>query len=143
MTSESTSEYLSLEQTTDLELDDRIASGITNKRRKAPYSAIARVFHEPHRFAILSSLCAADDQLCFTQVKTLTALTDGNLNRHLYALQEAGVIHMTKSFVNLKPRTTIQITREGLDGFNAYLVALAKVMKRTRRSVREKCAAIG
>ncbi len=70
-------------------------------------------------------------------------MTDGKLNRHLYALQEAGVIHMTKAFVNLKPRTTIHITREGLDGFNAYLVALTKVMKRTRRIVRDKCRARG
>ena len=106
-----------------------------NNTEKAPFAALERVFHEPNRLAILSALCGTDEQLSYSQVKKICGLTDGNMNRHLTALQDEGVIRLTKAFVDLKPRTTIHITEKGLARFNEYLVALDEVLKSTRKRV--------
>ena len=52
--------------------------------RDNPFEALERIFHEPSRMAIMSALCAADGGLTFNELKERCALTDGNLNRHLF-----------------------------------------------------------
>jgi len=110
---------------------------------KSPFQALEKLFHEPNRLAIMSSLCAADHGLTFSQLKDECALTDGNLNRHLKVLRESRAIRIEKKFVDDKPRTTIFITDAGLDRFSDYLEALADIMKQTRATLpaRSKTAA--
>jgi len=92
-----------------------------------------RLFHEPNRLAILSALASADGEgLSFGELRVLCRLTDGNLNRHLAALEEEGVVRVTKTFVERKPRTTITPTSKGLDRFAAYLAALEHVLEEAR-----------
>jgi DNA-binding transcriptional ArsR family regulator len=98
-------------------------------------SALERIFHEPNRMAILSALCAASEALTFTELKTLSGLTDGNLSRHLKALEEAGVIRIRKSFVGVKPQTSVALTDKGLKRFEEYLSALADVLKKAKQAV--------
>lgn len=98
-------------------------------------NALERLFHEPNRMAILSALCAAGDDLTFTEIKSLTGLTDGNLSRHLKALEEAGVIRIRKAFVGVKPRTTVALTDKGLKRFDEYLSALSEVLKKAKQAV--------
>lgn len=99
------------------------------KNDKPGAEALERIFHEPSRLAIMSALCAAEDGLTFTELKNVCALTDGNLNRHLKVLDEAGVVKIDKQFVDAKPRTTIQLSKDGLDRFSEYLAALGEVLK--------------
>lgn len=87
------------------------------------YEALERVFHEPNRLAIMSVLCATREGLTFTDLKEACRLTDGNLNRHLKVLEEAGVVRMEKSFVAAKPRTTIFLSAVGTERFTQYLDA--------------------
>lgn len=96
---------------------------------------LERLFHEPSRMAILSALCAAGDPLTFTELKGLSGLTDGNLSRHLKALEEASVIRIHKSFVGVKPRTTVALTEKGLKRFDEYLTALSEVLEKARQAV--------
>ena len=98
-------------------------------------SPLERIFHEPSRMTILSALCAATDPLSFTELKTLSGLTDGNLSRHLKALEEAGVIRITKSFVGVKPRTTVALTEKGVKRLEEYLSALSDVLKKAKQAV--------
>lgn len=98
-------------------------------------SALERIFHEPNRMAILSALCAASEALTFTELKTLSGLTDGNLSRHLKALEEAGVIRIRKAFVGVKPQTSVALTDRGLKRFEEYLSALADVLKKAKQAV--------
>jgi DNA-binding transcriptional ArsR family regulator len=98
-------------------------------------SALERIFHEPNRMAILSALCAASEELPFTDLKSLTGLTDGNLSRHLKALEEDGVIRLRKFFVGVKPRTTVALTEKGLKRFEDYLGALSDVLKKAKQAV--------
>lgn len=97
--------------------------------------ALERVFHEPNRLAILSTLCAADDAISFTELRDQCGLTDGNLNRHLKSLEDAGIIKVKKSFVDRKPRTTVTITSRGLDRFQAYIDALGAALKHAKQSI--------
>lgn len=99
------------------------------------YDALEKIFHEPNRLSIMSAVCAADDGLTFNELKETCNLTDGNLNRHLKVLEEAGVIKIRKTFVESKPRTTVHITKTGLDRFNEYLSALSEVLDKARQSL--------
>lgn len=96
---------------------------------------LERLFHEPNRMAILSNLCAATGPMSFTDLKTASGLTDGNLSRHLKALQDAGIVRVKKTFVGVKPRTTVTLTEKGLKRFDEYLVALSDVLKRAQQAM--------
>ena len=50
-------------------------------------------------------------------------------------LREAGVVRIHKKFVNEKPRTTVSITRTGLDRFQEYLAALQAVLRTAQQAI--------
>ena len=100
-----------------------------------PYDALEKIFHEPNRLAIMSHLCAADGGISFGELRDACNLTDGNLNRHLKALEEAGAVKIAKTFVDAKPRTTISISKTGLDRFGEYLAALSDVLNTASKAM--------
>jgi DNA-binding transcriptional ArsR family regulator len=106
-----------------------------NGKEENVYEALERVFHEPNRLAIMSALCAASEGLTFPELRDTCRLTDGNLNRHLKVLDEAGVIQIRKEFVDAKPRTTVGLSARGLKRFHEYLAALNEVLQRAQRSL--------
>lgn len=106
-----------------------------------PFEALERLFHEPGRLAIMSALCAAGEGLPFTDLKESCSLTDGNLSRHLKMLQDAGAIRLEKSFVGLKPRTTVFLTQAGIESFHQYLEVLEAVLERARSALPASVAA--
>lgn len=106
-----------------------------NESERIRQEALERIFHEPNRLAIMSALCAADDGLTFNELKETCRLTDGNLNRHLKALEESGAVRIRKTFVDLKPRTTVTLSKQGLDRFAEYLEALSDVLERARTAL--------
>ena len=55
--------------------------------------------------------------------------------KNLKVLEEAGAIRVVKSFVGLKPRTTVYVSRKGLDRFMEYLDALAEVLNQARKAI--------
>ncbi len=93
-----------------------------------PFDALEKIFHEPNRLAIMSALCAAEKGLTFSSLREQCGLTDGNLNRHLKVLEDAGAIRIRKEFVKNKPQTTVFISQAGLSRFEDYLVALQQVL---------------
>ena len=99
------------------------------QKDKNPYVALERVFHEPNRLAIMSTLGGAVEGLSFGELKDQCNLTDGNLSRHLKTLVEADAIRLDKRFVGSRPRTTVYLTHAGRDGFVAYLKALEEVLQ--------------
>ena len=99
------------------------------------FESLDRLFHEPSRLAIMSALCASDKPLAFNELKADCALTDGNLNRHLHVLHEAGAVSITKQFVGPKPLTTVAPTDAGISHFNEYLNSLAEVLRQAKQAV--------
>ena len=69
------------------------------------------VIHEKARLGILTSLMTHPDGLLFNDLKELCSLTDGNLNRHLKTLVEAGLVEVWKGFKNNYPQTLCRITQ--------------------------------
>jgi DNA-binding transcriptional ArsR family regulator len=107
------------------------------------YDALGKIFHEPNRLSIMSAVCAADHGLSFGELKEQCDLTDGNLNRHLKVLEEAGAVRIKKEFVDNKPRTTVQMSKKGLDRFNEYLMALNEVLKKAKKALPEESKSKG
>lgn len=106
----------------------------------APYAldALDRVFHERGRLAICSALVGNADGLSFTQLLEACSLTDGNLNRHLHALAELGIVETRRITGKGRPQTIVRITREGRDRFLDYIDALEAVVREVQRSRKRK-----
>ena len=100
-------------------------------------ASIEKLFHEPTRLSILSELCANSEALSFTELKGSCGLTDGNLSRHLSTLEEAGIVKIKKSFVDNKPKTTIEVTSGGRKNFLNYLDALEVVLKNAAKRIKK------
>lgn len=92
------------------------------------YDGLDRVLHEKARLGILASLAAHAEGLLFNDLKTMCALTDGNLNRHLAVLSDAGLVEMWKGASRPRPQTKYQLTPEGRTRFADYISVLEKVV---------------
>lgn len=93
-----------------------------------------RVFHERGRLAICSTLVANADGVSFTQLQDACELTDGNLNRHLHALAEEGIVSTERLTGRGRPQTIVRITAAGRERFLAYIDALEKIVRDVHRS---------
>jgi DNA-binding transcriptional ArsR family regulator len=104
---------------------------MTKREADAPFSydGIDRVMHEKARLGMLSSLVAHPKGLAFSDLKQLVGLTDGNLNRHLAVLQEAGLVEITKNHDGNRPLTTVSLSRSGRRRFLDYLALLEQVVR--------------
>ena len=109
----------------------------TRKRDTAPdldtgrfaYDGLDRALHEKARLGILTSLVAHPDGLKFGELRSLCALTDGNLSRHLDVLKEARLIDLWKGFQGRRPQTIVRMTPEGRRRFVSYLEELERVVR--------------
>ncbi len=102
----------------------------------APYAypGLDRLFHERARLGIVSSLAGRADGLGFSELKAFCALTDGNLNRHLAVLEEAGLVALDKGYEGKRPHTRCHLTEAGRAGFAVYLDALQDVLRKASRA---------
>ena len=100
------------------------------------YSGLERIFHERGRLAVCTCLVANPVGMRFTELQDACALTDGNLNRHLHALAEVGVVEMERVTGRGRPATTVRITVDGRRRFLAYIDELESVV----RDVHERSA---
>jgi DNA-binding transcriptional ArsR family regulator len=95
-------------------------------------SHLDRVIHDRTRLAIMSAL-AVNDILSFTELKTLTDTTDGNLSVHARKLEEAGYVHCDKSFAGRTPRTDFRLSASGRRALEKYLDHMEALIRATRR----------
>jgi predicted ArsR family transcriptional regulator len=95
-----------------------------------------RVFHERGRLAICSTLIARSEGLSFTRLQEACDLTDGNLNRHLHALMEEGIVATERRTGNGRPQTILHITELGRQRFLSYIDALEEIVRDVHRSAK-------
>jgi DNA-binding HxlR family transcriptional regulator len=93
------------------------------------YEGLDRVIHEKARLGVLTSLIGHPKGLAFADLKRLCDLTDGNLNRHLQVLQEAGLVEIVKGFERNRPHTICHLTAVGRQRFLDYLAVLERVVR--------------
>lgn len=97
------------------------------------YDELEQIFHQPRRLELMAELCGAEDGRSFNALKESCSLSDGNLSRHLQALEKAGAVKIKKSFAGSKPLTTVIATAKGREKFVAYLEALEGALKEAER----------
>ena len=88
------------------------------------YSGLERIMHEKARLSILTSLAAHPDGLLFTDLRDLCSLTDGNLARHLQALEDAAMVEVWKR----SKSTLCRISETGRERFLDYIAELERVV---------------
>jgi predicted ArsR family transcriptional regulator len=98
------------------------------------YEGLERIFHERGRLAVCTCLIANPDGLSFTALQDACALTDGNLNRHLHALAETGVVLLERVRGSGRPTTLVRITEPGKARFLAYIDELEAVVRAVNAS---------
>lgn len=91
-----------------------------------------RVIHDRTRLAILAALAAAD-ALAFTELKSITGTTDGNLSVHARKLEDAGYLHCEKTFAGRTPRTEYRLSAVGRRALEKYLDHMDSIIKATRK----------
>lgn len=89
------------------------------------------VIHQSTRLRIVATLNAlgAREMLDFGQLKSMLAVTDGNLATHLAALEKAGYVDVGKDFVGKKPRTRIALTARGRAALRNHVAFLRSVLE--------------
>jgi len=102
----------------------------------APFAfpGLDRLFHERARLGIVTSLAGHRAGLAFAELKRLCALTDGNLNRHLGTLEDAGYVTMVKQPVGRRTQTMCRLTELGREHFAAYLGSLEAALREGARA---------
>ncbi len=115
----------------------RKRTGITRQAREGrfAYDGLDRVFHEKARLGIMTSLISQPDGLSFSDLRLLCALSDGNLNRHLAVLQDAGFVQTEKKGRGRGSHTLCLATPAGRTAFLDYLHELEHVIADAARSL--------
>ncbi len=93
------------------------------------YEGLERIFHERGRLAVCSCLIAHAHGMSFSALQEACALTDGNLNRHLHALAETGIVELERRAAGGRTRTVVTITASGRARFLAYIDELEAVVR--------------
>lgn len=81
------------------------------------------LLHNELRLAIISYL-VTKKQAGFSELKSVTKASAGNLSVQIKKLEAEGYITVKKSFKNNYPHTKLSIEAEGIKAFKAYLAAL-------------------
>jgi DNA-binding MarR family transcriptional regulator len=98
-------------------------------RQGFAYDALDSVIHERARLSVLTSLVTHPKGLAFADLKSMCALTDGNLSRHLQVLRTAKLIEITKDVDRNRPHTFCRITANGRKRYLEYLAVLEQVIR--------------
>ena len=82
--------------------------------------------------AVLTSVAKAD----FAHLKNALQVTDGNLGRHLRALEQAGLISIQKTSEDGRSRTWVHATRQGRAALRREVQALNELITEIERNQR-------
>ena len=84
------------------------------------------VIHAPARLRIVATLATLPDgdELSFTRLQDILALTPVNLITHLRKLEDAGYVNTEKTGNGTAGKTTVALTSEGRKALDDYTRAL-------------------
>jgi DNA-binding MarR family transcriptional regulator len=96
-----------------------------------PSGLLDDVIHQRVRLGIMAVLAEADEAE-FTFLKQQLDLTDGNLNRHLQVLEDAGYVGRRRRRSGSRSRTWIHATRTGRSALAEHLETLQRLIDQTK-----------
>lgn len=79
------------------------------------------------RLTILITL-AINRRLTFTDLQKITSMGKGSLSNHIEKLQAGKLVRTRTVLSPSRPRMIVEITKEGLDAYNNYIMILKKLM---------------
>lgn len=88
---------------------------------------IPEAFQTKLRLMIISAL--ATGRKTFSEVKSITGASDGNISAQMSKLEQLCYIIVTKEFVGKKPLTTYELTDTGLNAFREYVDMLNRIIR--------------
>ena len=93
-------------------------------------TVLNETIHQSTRLRIMTMLVSMPetDRLAYGFIQKTLDLTGGNLTTHLWKLEDADYLVITKEFQDSKPRTWIQATPTGRRAFAEYLSNLEKAL---------------
>ncbi|HEY5470047.1 MAG TPA: transcriptional regulator [Bacteroidales bacterium] len=91
-------------------------------------SNINKTFESRVRLGIMSVLMV-NESYDFNSLKETLDVSDGNLASHLKALEEKGMIKVTKQFIGRKPNTSYSSTELGISEFRQHIKALENLIR--------------
>jgi DNA-binding transcriptional ArsR family regulator len=101
-----------------------------DQKGRFAYPELDRVLHERARLGILSCLISHHAKVAFSELRDLCGLTDGNLSRHLKALEEADIVALEREEKEgTRPTTWITFTRGGRKRFLDYVEVLESIVR--------------
>ncbi len=86
------------------------------------------LLHSQLRLAIVSYLIS-NGTSDFNELKEVTKATSGNISVQLKKLENENYITITKGFLNNYQRTSVEITKVGIDAFEEYVKAIGGYIK--------------
>lgn len=86
------------------------------------------LLHSQLRLSIISILLSVEEAN-FNFIKETTGATSGNISVQIKKLQQAGYIQVKKTFKDNYPNTSVSITPEGKEAFEAYVNNLKKYIQ--------------
>jgi DNA-binding transcriptional ArsR family regulator len=107
---------------------ERRAEAARALRPPFAYPGLDRIIHERARLSVLTSLISARRGVLFVDLRQRCGLTDGNLNRHLHVLEQAGLVTSSKELQHGRAQTICRITAAGRRRYLDYLQVLERVL---------------
>jgi DNA-binding MarR family transcriptional regulator len=102
-----------------------------NETSPHPAVGLDDVIHQRVRLGVLVML-AEIPECAFSTVRDELRLSDGNLNRHVQVLADAGHVTITKGYEGRRPRTWLKLTPEGRRALRAELRTLEQLTARLK-----------
>jgi DNA-binding MarR family transcriptional regulator len=102
-----------------------------NEAAPHPAAGLDDITHQRVRLGVLVML-AEIPECAFATLRDQLRLTDGNLNRHVQVLADAGLVAVTKGYEGSRPRTWLKLTQDGRRALRAELRALEQLTARMR-----------
>ena len=87
------------------------------------------LLHSQLRLSIISYLISKGES-DFNELKEVTKATSGNISVQLKKLEGEKYITITKGFLNNYQRTSVEITKVGIDAFEEYVKAIGEYIKK-------------
>ncbi|MEU9797330.1 transcriptional regulator [Streptomyces sp. NPDC051000] len=96
------------------------------KQGAHPRHGLAPLLNAPVRLSVMAAL-AAVDKAEFGFVRDLVEVSDSALSKQVAALEEAGLVAVTKGRVARRPRTWLSLTAQGRTVYRRHLDALRAI----------------